>query len=330
VDFLVAGSGRRRNLEIDFFGGEPLLAFDTVKATVEYARSIEGAAGKRFNFTLTTNGIDLDREKADFLNREFYNVVVSIDGRKDVHDAVRPGADGRGMYGRTVENARMLIAGRGGKSYYIRGTFTRKNLDFALDARALVEAGFEHISLEPVVLPENHPLAIREEDLPAVCAQYDALAEYYARCAEAGHPFDFFHFRLDLEGAPCREKILSGCGAGRNYLAIAPNGGIYPCHRYDGKEGYLMGNVRAAPAELNADVSGRFARCNIESNPECAECWAKYYCGGGCNANADFFSENGKPYKIACTLLKKRTELAIALRDVRKDCPLPKIEEEGK
>ncbi len=309
VDFLISRSGNRRNLEIDFFGGEPLLNFGVVKAAVKYARGLERQHKKNFRFTITTNGINLDKDKAAFINAEFSNVVISIDGRESVHNLIRVSADGRNYYNIISENARSLIKDRTG-DYFIRGTFTNKNLDFTEDVKALDSAGFRYISFEPVALPESHALAIKEEHLPAIYREYEKLAGYLIE--KGGAAPDFFHFRIDLDGAPCREKLIKGCGAGGEYAAVSPDGSVYPCHQFDGKAGYLMGVLDGngfKPAAPEKTVP-QYAVVNRD---ECKNCWAKYYCGGGCAAASVNFEKDGAPYSIACRLFKKRTEIAVAL-----------------
>ena len=311
VDFLIEKSGGRKNVEIDFFGGEPLLNFETVRAAVIYARSKEKERGKKFRFTITTNGVNLDKEKIDFINKEFSNIVISIDGRESVHNSIRRGADGRGTYKETVKNALALVKERKG-DYFIRGTFTNKNLDFAKDVAALSDLGFKHISMEPAALPDGHPLAIKEEHTERVCLEYETLAENILKAGDAAP--DFFHFRADLKGAPCREKLLKGCGAGGEYAAVSPDGRLYPCHQFDGKEEYCFGRFGADGAFIVETPAKRVPEYPVLNRAACAGCWAKYYCGGGCAANSvNFCGGADKPYEIACKLFKKRTELAIAL-----------------
>ena len=343
VDFLISRSGKRRNLEIDFFGGEPLLNLGVVQKTVDYAKKRAAEAGKAFKFTITTNGVLLCGETADYINREFYNAVVSMDGRREVHTSMRRAKAGGDNFDLILDNALRFTRARGGKSWYIRGTFTNRNLDFAADVEFLANAGFSHISLEPVVLPDNHPLAIREEHVPRILEEYDRLAELYLLREREGRPFEFFHFNIDLEGAPCREKLTAGCGAGSQYMAVSPSGGIYPCHRFDGVRGRCLGNVNQMTNDEgqmtndNHPVRSASARPEEGDTPtltphaalytshsgnklsipfvfiECENCWAKYYCGGGCRANAEFLCGGTRPYGVGCELLKKRTELALAL-----------------
>ena len=317
VDFLIERSSGRKNVEIDFFGGEPLLNFEVVKATVLYARSKEKEHGKKFRFTITTNGVNLDKEKIDFINKEFSNVVVSIDGREKVHNLMRRGADGGDTYRETVDNALALVKERKG-DYFIRGTFTNKNLDFAEDVAALSALGFKHISMEPAALPDGHPLAIREEHIERVCREYETLAENLLKAGDAAP--DFFHFRIDLKGAPCRDKLLKGCGAGGEYAAVSPDGRLYPCHQFDGKQEYCFGRLAAKSGVWSVECGVkdreplRVPKYPVLRREACAKCWAKYYCGGGCAANSvNFCGGADKPYDLACRLLKKRTELAIAL-----------------
>lgn len=306
VDLLVRLSGARRNLEIDFFGGEPLLALDTVRRTVEYARAHEAEwGGKHFRFTLTTNGLGLDDETIDFLNREMDNVVLSLDGRPGVHDALRRTAAGEGSYEKVLPGIRALVERRD-RDYYVRGTFTARNPDFADDALYLASLGFKHLSMEPVVLPEGHPLALREEHLPAVFAAYDRLAE--ALRGESG--VSLFHFQVDLTQGPCVYKRLRGCGAGFEYAAVTPEGDLYPCHQFVGREAYRMGSVREG--RLDPAVAARFAALTVSNKPSCRDCWAKYFCSGGCAAAAlNMTGALDGRYALGCEMQKKRLECAI-------------------
>lgn len=315
IDFLVARSGSRRNLEVDFFGGEPLLNMDVVKETVKYARSIEGRHGKNFRFTITTNAYALSDEDIEFFNKEMYNVVLSIDGRKDVHNRVRKTAGGQDSFDKIVENALRFRKSRGDKQYYIRGTFTSFNKDFATDALYLNDLGFDQISLEPVVLPQSHRLAISEQDVPQLVEQYEILAKEYIERRKTEKWFNFFHFMIDVSGGPCESKRLVGCGAGNEYLAISPDGKIYPCHQFDGKPDYVIGNVLTG--EFDDRLPKIFASANLTTKPECMKCWAKYYCSGGCSANSvNFCGDIHKPYTITCSLMKKRVECAIAIKAI--------------
>ena len=312
IDFLIARSGNRRRLEVDFFGGEPLLNMEAVKATIDYARSIEKEAGKEFRFTITTNAVALTDELIEYFNKEMFNVVLSIDGRKEVHDSVRIDVAGKGSFDKALRSSLKLVQSRGDKSYYVRGTFTAKNLDFAKDILALNDYGFGQVSLEPVVLPVGDPLALKEEHIETLKEQYEILAkEYLTRRAE-GKEFGFFHFNIDIYNGPCASKRLVGCNAGDEYLAIAPNGNIYPCHRFDGIDEYIIGNVNAGT--FSNELPQMFATTNLTKKEECNNCWAKYYCSGGCAANSiQICGGITKPYKIGCELMKKRVECALAI-----------------
>lgn len=315
IDFLIEKSGTRRNLEVDFFGGEPLLNMDVVRDTVAYARRKEKEFNKNFRFTITTNAYKLSDEDIDFFNKEMYNVVLSIDGRKDVHDCVRKTASGDPSFDVIVNNALRFRAKRGDKQYYIRGTFTSLNKDFAADALYLNDLGFDQISLEPVVLPSTHRLAITQNDVPQLVEQYEILAEEYIKRRKTEKWFNFFHFMIDIAGGPCESKRLVGCGAGNEYLAIAPDGNIFPCHQFDGKNEYVIGNVLSG--EFNDTLPKKFACANLTTKPECLKCWAKYYCSGGCAANSvNFCGDINKPYTITCELMKKRVECAIAIKAI--------------
>ena len=312
IDFVMEKSGGRKHLEVDLFGGEPLMNFEVCKQVVAYGREQEKRYGKKINFTMTTNCVALDEEKINFINREMHNVVISLDGRKEVHDALRPTVNGKGSYDIILEKAKRLVADRGEGEHYIRGTFTRNNLDFLEDVRALVEEGFRQISLEPVVLPDDSPYSILKEHLPRVFAEYDALAEYYLQQRRSGHWFNFFHFMIDMEGGPCLRKRISGCGAGTEYAAVTPEGDIYPCHQFVGLPEWKLGNV--CDGTFDGEKSAVFAGCNVRTKEACRACWAKYYCSGGCAANA--FLYNGdihKPYEMSCQMLRKRTECAIGI-----------------
>lgn len=311
IDWVVEKSGKRRNIEIDFFGGEPLMAMDTVRRTVEYARSLEKEHDKVFRFTITTNGILLDDENIDYINREMSNVVLSLDGRREINDRMRPTVNGKGSYDLIVPKFQKLVAGRGTKDYYVRGTFTRENLDFAADVLHLGELGFRNVSVEPCSGPAGDPYAIREEDLSRVEEEYERLAQMLRN-----HPeLNFFHFNVDLAQGPCVVKRLRGCGAGCEYVAITPDGDIYPCHQFVGREEYRMGNVHNGSFDM--DISGQFAQQNIYTRPACRTCWARFYCSGGCSAsnllvNGDITQAN----ETACQMERKRLECAIALRAI--------------
>jgi len=311
IDWVVEKSGKRRNIEVDFFGGEPLMAMDTVKAAVEHARSLEEKYDKRFRFTITTNGILLNEENIDYINREMSNVVLSLDGRREVNDRMRPTVNGKGSYDIILPKFQKLVAGRGSKDYYVRGTFTRENLDFAQDVLHLAGLGFRHVSVEPASGPAADPFAIRAEDLPRVEEEYEKLAEALAGRKDV----NFFHFNVDLAQGPCVIKRLRGCGAGCEYVAVTPDGDLYPCHQFVGKEEYRLGNV--FDGSFDMELSGTFAGQNIYTRPACRECWARFYCSGGCSAsnllvNGDITKSN----EVACAMERKRLECAIALNAI--------------
>lgn len=313
LDFLVANSGNRTNLEVDFFGGEPLMNWETVKELVAYGRSLEKPFQKKFRFTLTTNGVLLDETIEEFLNREMSNVVLSIDGRKQVHDSMRPTKNGKGSYDLIVPKFQHLAQSRGQTNYYVRGTYTHHNLDFSEDVLALADLGFTQISVEPVVAPESEDYAIREEDLPKLFDEYDRLARELLKRRQEGRPVNFFHFMIDLEGGPCVAKRLSGCGSGTEYLSVTPWGDLYPCHQFVGQEQFLMGNLE--DGIVRSDIQNEFKCCNVYAKPECQDCFAKFYCSGGCAANAYHFT--GKitgNYRIGCELQRKRVECAIMIK----------------
>lgn len=309
IDFVIERSGARHNIEVDFFGGEPLMAMDVVKETVAYARSREAESGKHFRFTITTNGVLLDDETIEYINREMDNCVLSLDGRKEVNDCFRVSPNGKGSYDVILPKFKKLVAGRGDKDFYLRGTFTRKNLDFSKDVLSIADEGFKQISVEPVSAEEKYDYALREEDLPAICAEYEKLAEIM----KDRHDFNFFHFNVDLSQGPCVIKRIRGCGAGCEYVAITPEGDIYPCHQFVGKEEYKLGNVHEKG--FNLEVSEQFAGLNVYTRNECADCWAKFYCTGGCSASNLLVNNDIKtPNHIACEMERKRLECAIALK----------------
>ena len=313
LDFLVRESGNRRNLEVDFFGGEPTLNFQVVKDLVAYGRSLEAPHNKKFRFTLTTNGVRLDDEIMDFANREMDNVVLSIDGRKEVHDYMRPFPNGSGSYDLVVPKYRRFADSRGQQRYYVRGTFTRHNPDFAQDVIHLMELGFKQISVEPVVAPEEADYAIREEDLPQLYAEYDRLAQEILRRHKNGEDFNFFHFMIDLEGGPCVAKRLSGCGSGTEYLAVTPWGDLYPCHQFVGNDRFYMGNV--FEGVTRQEIVSDFKSCNVYSKEKCRGCFARFYCSGGCAANSyNFHGSIHDTYDIGFALQKKRVECAIMIQ----------------
>ncbi|NLT97372.1 MAG: thioether cross-link-forming SCIFF peptide maturase [Christensenellaceae bacterium] len=309
IDWLVKASGARRNLEVDFFGGEPLMNFEVLKSTVKYARSLEAAHSKRFRFTLTTNAYEVTDEMRAYIEENMHNVVVSIDGRPHVHDAVRKAADGGGSYERIRRNAQALLLNRKGE-YYVRGTFTARNLDFAEDVLHIADMGFAGVSIEPVVTTGAN--AIKEEHLPAIFAEYDRLAKEYAKRRREGRGFTFFHFMVDLNAGPCKLKRIRGCGAGAEYVAITPAGDIFPCHQFVGRPEYRMGHVNKDG--LDKELADLFFSCNIDNMDSCKKCWAKYHCSGGCAAaNVNINGDILKPYEIGCAMQKKRLEIAIGL-----------------
>lgn len=310
IDFLIEKSGTRHNLEVDFFGGEPLMNFDVVKQIVNYANKRAEETGKFFKFTTTTNCVLLNDEIIDYLNETMDNVVLSLDGRKEVNDAVRKTVNGKGSYDIIIENIKKFAERRGDKSYYIRGTFTKNNLDFYNDVIFMNDLGFEQLSIEPVVLDEKSPLAIHEEDLPEIFENYEKLAVEYVKRRQTDKWFNFFHFYLDLNHGPCLKKRLMGCGAGNEYLAVTPSGEIYPCHQFADKKDYLMGNV--FDKTLNMDIKKTFANSNLTTKPDCSSCVAKYHCSGGCSANNITHSGDiNKPYKLACEMMRKRFECSL-------------------
>lgn len=313
LDFLVANSGNRVNLEVDFFGGEPLMNWDVVKKLVIYGRSIEKEHNKRFRFTMTTNGILLDEEKLAFINREMGNLVLSLDGRREVHDRMRPHRGGQGSYDEILPKFLRAAESRDQMNYYVRGTYTRYNLDFAEDVLHFADLGFKQISVEPVVADGSEDYALRPEDIPALEKEYDRLAKEIIRRHKEGRPFNFFHFMIDLEGGPCVAKRLSGCGSGCEYLAVTPWGDFYPCHQFVGQEEFLMGNVDEGLTRT--DIRERFQNCNVYTKEACRDCFAKFYCSGGCAANAYHFDGdiNGT-YDIGCALQRKRVECAIMIK----------------
>ena len=313
LDFLVKNSGTRKNLEVDFFGGEPLVNFDVVKKLVAYARSIESKTGKHFRFTLTTNGVLLDDDVIDFLNKEMNNVVLSLDGRKEVNDAKRKRLDGKGSYDIIVPKFQNFVKKRGDKEYYMRGTFTRNNLDFTNDIFHMLDLGFKELSMEPVVSKPDTEYSLREEDLDTIYEQYEILAKEMIKRRREKNPFTFYHYMIDLSGGPCIYKRITGCGSGTEYLAVTPNGDFYPCHQFVGDKNFLMGNVR--DGITNTKLRDEFKLCNVYSRKECENCWAKLYCSGGCAANS--FHTTGSingVYEYGCKLFKKRIECAIMVK----------------
>lgn len=313
IDFLIDNSGNRRNLEVDFFGGEPLMNFDVVKGIVEYAREREKEADKNFRFTITTNAMLLDDEKRAYINENMHNVVLSLDGRKEVNDAVRKRIDGTGSYDRILPLTKKMVEERDGQQYYVRGTFTRKNLDFGADVLHLADLGFDQISIEPVVAAKDSGLDIRNEDLETVFNEYERLAKEYVDRRNNGQWFNFFHFMIDLEGGPCIAKRMRGCGSGTEYLAVSPEGELYPCHQFVGHKEFNLGNIYDG---LNGNpIREIFSETNVYTKPQCNSCWAKFYCSGGCAANAWQFNNDIKvPYEIGCELEKKRVECALWIK----------------
>ncbi|MDD6736158.1 MAG: thioether cross-link-forming SCIFF peptide maturase [Clostridiales bacterium] len=313
LDFLVASSGSRTNLEVDFFGGEPLMNWDVVKQLVAYGRSIEKEHGKNFRFTLTTNGMLLDDEVTEFCNREMQNVVLSLDGRKEVHDRLRKDYSGKGSYDIIVPKFQEFVQKRGDKSYYVRGTYTHNNVDFTEDIFHMADLGFTELSMEPVVCSPDDPYALTKDDLPKLFKQYEILADEMIKRDEEGRGFNFYHYMIDLQNGPCIYKRISGCGSGTEYLAVTPWGDLYPCHQFVGDEGYCMGNVREGVT--NTALREKFKKCNVYSRPECKDCWAKLYCSGGCAANAYHAAGdiNGI-YEYGCELFKKRMECAFMIQ----------------
>ncbi|MCI9564708.1 MAG: thioether cross-link-forming SCIFF peptide maturase [Eubacterium sp.] len=313
LDFLVANSGNRVNLEVDFFGGEPLMNWDVVKQLVEYGRSLEKANNKKFRFTLTTNGVLLNDEIMEYLNKEMSNVVLSLDGRKEVNDNMRPFRTGKGSYDLIVPKFQKLADSRNQTDYYVRGTFTRDNLDFSEDVKHFADLGFKQMSIEPVVGPEEDPYSIREKDLPQIMEEYDKLALEYIKREKEGNGFNFFHFMIDLNQGPCVYKRLSGCGSGTEYLAVTPWGDFYPCHQFVGDEDFLMGNVDEGI--IRDDLVGKFSNCNVYSKEKCKNCFAKFYCSGGCAANSyNFHGTIHDAYDIGCEMQKKRVECSIMIK----------------
>lgn len=313
IDFLIEKSVGRHNLEVDFFGGEPLMNFDVVRETVRYARTLEQKHDKCFRFTTTTNGVLLNDEIAAFLNAEMSNVVLSLDGRPEINDAMRPNAGGRGSYHTIVPKYQRFVEMRGDKDYYVRGTFTKHNLDFTNDVLHMVDLGFDQVSVEPVVSDPNLPFSIREEDIPHVFAEYDRLARTLLKRKKEGHPFNFFHFMLDLDQGPCAIKRLRGCGCGNEYCAVDPDGKVFPCHQFVGHPEWQMGDVLTGEYDLHQKA--RFAKSTVYQKKSCSECWAKFYCSGGCNANnQQYEGDILKAHTLSCELEKKRLECAIMIK----------------
>ena len=313
LDFLIENSGTRKNLEVDFFGGEPSLNFEVVKQLVEYAREVEGKYGKNFRFTYTTNGMILTDEMIEFVNRECHNVVLSLDGRREVNDHFRRDYLGRGSYDTIVPNFQKLVKSRNGKGYYVRGTFTHNNVDFTNDLFHMADLGFTELSMEPVVCPPGDPYALTEEDMPKLFEQYEILAKEMLKRKKEGRPITFYHYMLDLKNGPCIYKRITGCGSGTEYMAVTPWGELFPCHQFVGDEKYSLGNV--FDGVHNTEIQDSFRSCNSYSREKCRDCWAKLYCSGGCAANAYHAtgSINGV-YEYGCELFKKRIECAVMMQ----------------
>ena len=310
LDFLIENSGTRHNLEVDFFGGEPLMNFDMLKELVAYAREIEKKHNKNFRFTLTTNGILIDDDVIDFANREMSNVVLSLDGRKEVHDRYRVDFAGKGSWDRIVPKFQKLVNARGGKNYYMRGTFTHSNPDFLKDIETMLDLGFTELSMEPVVCAKGDKEELTEQDFPILCEQYEKLAELMIKRRNEGKPFTFYHYMIDLQHGPCIYKRISGCGSGTEYMAVTPWGDLYPCHQFVGDDKYKLGDIYNGVT--NKEAQEEFASCNVYARPDCKDCWAKLYCSGGCAANALHATGSVKGvYKYGCELFKKRMECAI-------------------
>ena len=316
IDYLIANSGNRRNLEIDFFGGEPLMNFDIVKELVAYGRKVEKENGKNIRFTITTNGVLLDDDKIDYINEHMHNVVLSLDGRKEINDNMRPTVNDKGSYDVIMPKFKKLVDKRPkDKYYYIRGTFTRDNLDFSEDVLHFANEGFKLTSVEPVVGDESNPYALREEDMDKVFAEYEKLAKQYAKRKLDGEDFTFFHFVVDLNQGPCVIKRITGCGAGNEYLAVTPNGDIYPCHQFVGNDDFKLANILDDEVIIPQEISNMFRDAHVYSKEDCKTCWNKFYCSGGCHANAINFNDDiKKPYELGCEMQKKRTECSIMIQ----------------
>ena len=316
LDFLIEKSEDRKFLEVDFFGGEPMMNYEAVKEIVKYGREREKETGKVFRFTITTNGIIMNDEQLEFINKEMKNVVLSIDGRKEVHDRMRPTANGKGTYDLIADNFKRFAAVRGDKEYYVRGTYTKYNLDFSEDIMHLYEMGFDQISVEPVMADPKEPYAITEGDLTKIFKEYEILAHKISEILNSGKFINFFHFMIDLNQGPCAIKRLRGCGSGNEYIAISPEGDIYPCHQFVGIEKFNMGNIHKGTFDL--DIKDEFAKAHVYSKPECRKCWAKFYCSGGCNANNYIYAGDiHNVHKLSCQIQKKRLECAIMMRAVK-------------
>lgn len=319
IDFLIESCGPRKHCEVDFFGGEPLMNMKTVKAVTEYARQREKETGKKFKLTMTTNGMLLNDENIKWLNDNDFSLVLSLDGRKEVNDAMRPDAGGHGTYDRIVKNSKKCIASRKGGDWdyrgvytYLRGTYTHNNMDFTKDVLSMVDEGFNILSVEPVVMKDS-PLGFTEEDLSRICEEYDRLTEAYMKRHREGRGFWFFHFNMDLSNGPCVAKRLSGCGAGHEYVAVSENGDLYPCHQFVGREGYKLGDIYEGIT--NTELPQYFRESHVLNKPKCRDCWARFFCSGGCHANADLFhGDIREPYEVGCEIQKKRLECAILVQ----------------
>lgn len=313
-DYLVKNSGNRKNLEVDFFGGEPLMNFDAIKKLVDYGRSLEKEYNKHFRFTVTTNGVLLDEEKMDYINENMDNVVLSIDGRKETNDRMRKTINKKGSYDLIVDNYKKFISKRGSKDYFARGTYTSNNLDFSEDVKHMRELGFDKISVEPVVAKDEEKYALKKEHVDILKKEYEKLAEYYIESYKSkDRRFQFFHFNIELEGGPCIYKRSIGCGAGTEYVAVTPSGDLYPCHQFVGNEEFIIGNVEEGIT--NRALADKFKNVSVNDKPACRDCWAKYFCSGGCHANAYNFNKDFTvPYDVGCELEKKRIECAIYIK----------------
>ncbi|AAK80236.1 uncharacterized protein BJV85_001604 [Clostridium acetobutylicum] len=315
IDFVIKHSGPRKNIEVDLFGGEPLMAFDTIKQVVEYAKKEEKKYNKNIRFTMTTNATLLNDEIMDYLDKNMGNIILSFDGRKEVNDKVRVRADGTGSHDAILKNIKKMVARRDkSKQYYVRGTFTRNNTDFFEDVKYIADMGFKEISIEPVVLPDDHNLSLREEDIPQIFEQYDKLYKDMIKRHKEGKEIKFYHFNIDINGGPCVYKRISGCGAGHEYVSITPSGDVYPCHQFVGNEDFKMGTIYDDD-NINKEMGNEFREAHIYNKPKCRECWARFYCSGGCQANNyNFNGDMHIPYEIGCKMQKKRIECAIALK----------------
>lgn len=321
IDFVIAHSGPRKNIEVDLFGGEPLIAIKEIKEIIAYAREQEKIHNKVIRFTMTTNALLLNDEIMEYMDKEMGNIVLSIDGRKEVNDNTRIRVNGSGTYDAILPKIKEMVDKRDkSKQYYVRGTFTRDNTDFYYDVKHLADLGFEEVSVEPVVLPDEHELSLREEDLPTIFENYDLLYKDMLKRYEENREFKFYHFNIDLQGGPCVYKRISGCGAGHEYIAVTPDGEIYPCHQFVGNEDFKIGTIYDEDEKLNFDIAKQFKEAHIYNKPQCRECWAKFYCSGGCQANNyNFNGDIHKPYEIGCKMQKKRIECAIALKATKMD-----------